>query len=197
MLALISALFINILFSGHFTDLTCKCINTLRPEQNGCNFADNTFKCTFLNDNQVALPLYMIITVFWFKFYQSLFQRVQLAKIIIIGLYKAINGINVNVEKDLWHHMASQGHKGFIRWVPENKGPRTVCSLFHILHMTISWENASFSKLTYLWLVFAELYECQWDNNMACHSGGHCWSYYPGTWSCGQVTATHLKMGHP
>ena len=26
-------------------------INTLRPRQNGCRFADDTFKCIFLNEN--------------------------------------------------------------------------------------------------------------------------------------------------
>ena len=30
-------------------------LNTLRPRQNGCRFADNTFKCIFLNENVLIL----------------------------------------------------------------------------------------------------------------------------------------------
>ena len=29
------------------------------------------------------------------------------------------------------------------------------------------------------------------------HPGGHYWNYYPGALSLSQVTATHLKIGHP
>ena len=32
------------------------CINTLRLRQNGCRFADDTFKCIFLNEN-VIIPI--------------------------------------------------------------------------------------------------------------------------------------------
>ena len=31
----------------------------------------------------------------------------------------------------------------------------------------------------------------------ACHPGGHCWDYYPGTFPCCPVSATHLKIGYP
>ena len=30
-----------------------------------------------------------------------------------------------------------------------------------------------------------------------CHPSGHCWNYHPDTLSVSQVTATHLKIGHP
>ena len=33
-----------------------QCVNTLRPRQNGRHFADDTFKCTFLNEN-VWIPI--------------------------------------------------------------------------------------------------------------------------------------------
>ena len=33
--------------------------------------------------------------------------------------------------------------------------------------------------------------------NGTCHPGDHCWGHYPGTLSSSQVTATHLKIGHP
>ena len=29
------------------------------------------------------------------------------------------------------------------------------------------------------------------------HPGGHYWNYYPGALSLSQVTANHLKIGHP
>ena len=31
--------------------VTSMCINTLRPRQNGRQFADDTFKCIFMNEN--------------------------------------------------------------------------------------------------------------------------------------------------
>ena len=42
-------------------------VNTLRPEQNGWHFADNIFKCIFLNENHSIL----------IKFHLSLLQRIQ------------------------------------------------------------------------------------------------------------------------
>ena len=33
----------------------CGLVNTLRPRQNGCHFADNIFKCIFLNENVIIL----------------------------------------------------------------------------------------------------------------------------------------------
>ena len=44
-------------------------VNTLRPRQNGCHFADDTFKCIFLNEKKLE---------FRCKFHWSLFLRVQL-----------------------------------------------------------------------------------------------------------------------
>ena len=35
------------------------------------------------------------------------------------------------------------------------------------------------------------------EDSKACHPGGHYWDYYPGTLSLSQVTAPHLKAGHP
>ena len=32
---------------------------------------------------------------------------------------------------------------------------------------------------------------------LACHPGGHYWSYYPGALSLNQVTVTHLESRHP
>ena len=43
-------------------------VNTWRPEQNGCHFADNIFKCIILQEK----------FLFCFKFHWSLFLRVQL-----------------------------------------------------------------------------------------------------------------------
>ena len=34
----------------------CASVNTLRPKQNGCNFADDILKCIFLNEN-VWIPI--------------------------------------------------------------------------------------------------------------------------------------------
>ena len=37
-----------------------QCVNTLKPRQNGCHFADDTFKCIFLNENiriLIKIPL--------------------------------------------------------------------------------------------------------------------------------------------
>ena len=37
-----------------------QCVNILRPRQNGCYFADNIFKCIFLNENvwiSIEIPL--------------------------------------------------------------------------------------------------------------------------------------------
>ena len=38
-------------FSGHFVCSRPQCVNTSRLRQNGCQFADGTFKCIFLNKN--------------------------------------------------------------------------------------------------------------------------------------------------
>ena len=35
------------------------------------------------------------------------------------------------------------------------------------------------------------------NTSMACHPSDHYWDYYPGALSVSQVTATHLKIGHP
>ena len=43
-------------------------VNSSLPGQNGRHFADDIFKCTFMNEN----------FVFWFEFHWSLFLRVQL-----------------------------------------------------------------------------------------------------------------------
>ena len=43
-------------------------LNTLRPRQNGCHFADDIFKCIFMNK----------MFEFWLKCHWSLFLRVQL-----------------------------------------------------------------------------------------------------------------------
>ena len=37
--------------NGQTTPDTQNFINTLRPRQNGCHFADDSFKCIFLNEN--------------------------------------------------------------------------------------------------------------------------------------------------
>ena len=37
----------------------------------------------------------------------------------------------------------------------------------------------------------------QEDIDRACHPGGHYCDYYPGALSLSEVTATHLKIGHP
>ena len=34
----------------------CQCLNSLRPIQNGCHFADDIFKCIFVNEN-VWIPI--------------------------------------------------------------------------------------------------------------------------------------------
>ena len=39
------------LWSGLHTQITCTCINTLRPKQNGRHFANDIFKYIFLNEN--------------------------------------------------------------------------------------------------------------------------------------------------
>ena len=41
----------NICASYPFECVTWRQINTLRPRQNGRRFADDTFKCIFLNEN--------------------------------------------------------------------------------------------------------------------------------------------------
>ena len=38
---------------------------------------------------------------------------------------------------------------------------------------------------------------CPTPVNGTCHPGGHCRGYYPGTLPFSQVSATHLKIGHP
>ena len=52
----------NLHMSLHMLQLTCanmwpdQIINTLKPRQNGRHFADNIFKCIFLNEN-VWIPI--------------------------------------------------------------------------------------------------------------------------------------------
>ena len=41
---------------AHNQDDSCTCINTLRPRQNGRHFADDMFKCIFMNEN-VWIPI--------------------------------------------------------------------------------------------------------------------------------------------
>ena len=44
-------------------------LNSLRPRQNGRHYADDNFKCIFLNENYE----------FWIRFHRIMFPRVQLA----------------------------------------------------------------------------------------------------------------------
>ena len=49
--------------------------------------------------------------------------------------------------------------------------------------------------IMFLWSPLFRWYRCM--NNRMCHSGGNYWNYFASALVLSQVTASHLKIGHP
>ena len=70
----------------------CSFINTLRPRPNGCHFADDFFKCIFLNENAWIAIIWLgavQATSYYLNQWWSVYRRIYAS----LGLNELIHGL--------------------------------------------------------------------------------------------------------